>query len=314
MSTIKFSDMTSGSFTFLWEKAVEGYQLEDESKYELVSKLIPSICKSGPAKPDVPPWLVPKGEMLQRYAPLKIRVLHRKFAQLTDESSMRKFADHYGLLGDSVSLAPPGGGTLVYGESLELWHRESSDLGILLAIWDMVWNQDAGKLGQIIVWPSNNTVILQMKARFDGKSKTWTTLKYGDGKPAKDTRVFEMRLASRGKAQVNPDLLDRWKMGDSIEPARYYVCMKVNQHLKGHISPQVLPFFENKVYLIPDSLLSAMWLMLFDEITGILKLRRCDNCGEWKPMLKKRKTFYCSARCRQAKYRNRTQKQKGGKP
>ena len=102
MNTIKFLDMTSGSFAFHGVKAKDGYQIEDESKYKLVSELIPSdsIYERDPAKPSHtgPPWLVPKGEMSQRYAPLAISVLHRKFARLFDKDSIREFADRYGLL------------------------------------------------------------------------------------------------------------------------------------------------------------------------------------------------------------------------
>jgi hypothetical protein len=333
MNTIKFLDMTSGSFAFLWVKAEEGYQLEDENKYKLVSELIPSdsIYERDPAKPlhTGPPWLVPKGEMSQRYAPLAISVLHRKFARLFDKDSIREFADRYGLLGNPVPLGPKGGGTWVLGESLEHWYKESHELGILLVIWDMVKKQDAGKLGQIIVWPSGNRVILRIKTVFDKKHKEWQILDWGDGKPASPQSIeadhlLAMRgktnieistylLAMRGKTNSNPELLDRWKTYDVIEPARYFVCREVNQRLKGHISPQVLPFLGSKIYLFPDSLLSAMWLMLFNEITGALNLRRCDNCGEWKQVLKERKTFFCSARCRQAKHRIRL-KEKEGRP
>jgi len=82
----------------------------------------------------------------------------------------------------------------------------------------------------------------------------------------------------------------------------------VNEHLEGHVSPVVFPSFledkerRGKVYFRPDSLLSAMWLLVLDEITGVLELLRCDNCGKWFKRKGnqggKRESKYCCGNCR----------------
>jgi hypothetical protein len=193
------------------------------------------------------------------------------------------------------------------GESLGRWFRESEELGIMLAIWDLVKDEQEGKLGQIIdwPWPKGDSVTVKMKAKFNQEAGSWEILPDGGGKSAEDTARYGELLAQRGKVPYKAELLDRWQKDDAIEPAKYYLCKEVNKGLKGHVSPQVLPFLKDRICLFPDTLLSAMWLMLFHEVTGGLQLRMCDVCGEWKEYKKKRDTFYCSVRCQMIAYRKR---------
>jgi len=300
MSDIKFQDMTSGSFAFLWPKAGQGYEWVNENTHELDSNLVP---QGNTPIETIPPWLLSRGKMLQQYPPLAEKTLHRKFATCRDRASVLKFANRYGLLGLPLPLVPKGSGDIVLGESLGRWLTGSQELGIMLAIWDRVKDKEEGKLGQIIVWPTNDSVELKMKAKFDEKMNQWVLLPFGDGKSA-----MNETLAQHGKTQVQPELLEHWKPYSVIEPAKYYLCREVNKRLKGHVSPRVLPFLKDKICFFPDTLLSAMWLMLFDEITGVLRLRTCDVCGEWKQVLTKRNTCYCSVRCQMVAHRKRHSK------
>jgi hypothetical protein len=96
-----------------------------------------------------------------------------------------------------------------------------------------------------------------------------------------------------------------------VEPAKYYVYHKVNEHLEGHVAPKILPFLKDRIYLFPDSLLAALWVMFLMEITGNVRIRQCDVCKEWKEEALTRSSFYCSNTCRQkAYYKRKRAKQK----
>ena len=255
-----------------------------------------------------PPWfkLPGAGSYATRYFPLLKAGLYRKFAGLYDDKSIIEFANRYGLLGKTVFLMPHGGGGVDVGESLERWRYESRTMGTLLAIWDMVQNRDAGKLGQIIIWPRpNNTTLLRLLSKYDESQKRWVATQH-KGKGYIPGLITEV-LAS---PEINPELLTRWRVGMPIEPAKYYVYHKVNEHLEGHVSPKILPFLKDRIYLFPDSLMAAIWVMFLMEITGNVRIRQCDVCKEWKEEKLTRSSFYCSDTCRQKAYYRRHKQQK----
>ena len=304
--TLKFTETTSGSYAFSWKVADSGYNLLTGDTHKEVRIDVNGVHHNI-GMDGTPPWFVlpEEGSYVTRYFPLLKAGLHRKFGALHDDKSIIEFANRYGLLGKSVLLMPHGGGELVTGESLERWRYESRAMGVLLAIWDMVQNREAGKLGQIIIFrPNPNTTFLQLLSKYDKSQKRWVATQYkGNGyAPGLVTEV----LAS---PQINPELLKRWQIGMPVEPAKYYVFHKVNKHIEGHVSPKILPFLEDRIYLFPDSLLAALWVMFLMEITGNVRIRQCDVCGEWKEVALTRSSFYCSNTCRQKAYYKRHKQQ-----
>ncbi len=296
--TLKFTQATSDSYAFYWDVVDSGYEL-------LTGDTHKTIDESG--MDSTPPWfkLHGAGSHATRYFPLPKAGLYRKFAGLYDDKSIIEFANRYGLLGKYVFVMPHGGGVVDWGESLARWKYESRTMGILLAIWDMVQKRDAGKLGQIIIWPRPyNTALLQLLSEYDESQKRWVAIQH-KGKGYAPGLVIEV-LAS---PQINPELLERWQMGMPVEPAKYYVYREVNKHLEGHVAPKILPFLKDRIYLFPDSLLAALWVMFLMEITGNVRIRQCDVCGEWKEVALTRSSFYCSNTCRQKAYYKRHKKQ-----
>ena len=174
------------------------------------------------------------------------------------------------------------------------------ELGSLLCLWDMVQNRDAGKLGQVIIWPDNDQVKLWMGSRYNETRRGWEIY------PLKDPRgqfaTFYL-IASR-RHPFDRELFQRWRRGDIIEPAKYYVCHQVNKRLEGHVHPQVLPLLQDEVYLFPKTLLAAMWLMFMWEITGKVRVICCPSCGFWAEQVDRRQN-YCSSACKQRAYRER---------
>ncbi len=290
---LTFTETTSGSYAFHWDVVDSGYESLSGDTHKTLSE-------SG--MDSTPPWfkLPEAGSYATRYFPLLKVGLHREFGALYDDRSIKEFANRYGLLGKRVFLLPHGGGGLIVGESLERWRYESRVMGVLLAIWDMVQKKDAGKLGQIIIWPgTNDHVMLRLVSEYDESQKRWVVTQHkGEG--------FASGFLSEVLAspQINPELLERWQRGMPIEPARYYVYHKVNEHLEGHVAPKILPYLKDKIYLFPDSLLAALWVLFLMELTGSVRLRQCDlhGCGNWKEVKVTRDSFYCSNTCRQKAY------------
>lgn len=299
--TLKFTEATSGSYAFYWDVVDSGYKL-------LTGDTHKTVDESG--MDSTSPWfkLPEAGSHVTRYFPLHKAELHRKFGGLYDDKSIIEFANRYGLLGKTVFLMPHSGGGVVMGESLERWRYESRAMGVLLAIWDMMQKKDAGKLGQIIIWPgTNDHVLLRLLSVSDESQKRWVVTQH-KGKGYVPGLVTEV-LAS---PQINPELLKRWQRGMPIEPAKYYVYHKVNERLKGCVAPQILPFLKDRIYLFPDSLLAALWVLFLMELTGSVRLRQCDlqECGKWKEVKVTRDSFYCSNTCRQKAYYERHKQQK----
>ena len=298
--TLKFTETTFGSYAFYWDVVDSGYKLLTGGTHKAVDE-------SG--MDSTSPWfkLPEAGSYVTRYFPLHKAGLHRKFGGLYDDKSIIEFANRYGLLGKTVFLIPPGGGEVAVGESLERWRYESRAMGVLLAIWDMVQKKAAGKLGQIIIWPgTNDHIILRLLSEYDESQKRWVVTQH-KGEGYVPGLVSELMASP----QINPELLRRWQVGMPIEPAKYYVSHNVNKHIEGHVCPKILPFLEDRIYLFPDSLLSALWVMFLMEITGNIRIRQCDLCGEWKEVALTRSSFYCNNICRQKAYYERHKQQKG---
>ena len=301
---IHFAEITYGSYAFRWSVAKEGYSLLDESTHKYIGDKIEVVD-------DGPQWLVRQGDMVRQYPPLSKPTLHREFARLNSEESTIRFANKYGLLGNcGVILGPRGRGAVVLGESVARWRQESQNIGMLLAIWDLVAKKYAGKLGQLIKWPLDNMVVLEMQVEYDEtlrewRVQPWSPIKDEPSKPG--GAAYSETIASD---HIHTEVLSRWRRGHVIEPAKYHVLREVNKRLKGHVSPQVLlpkskEDSPSKVYLFPDSLLTSLWLMFLMEIIGRIRVRQCDFCGNWKEVIRTRNSFYCGNACRQAAFRKK---------
>ena len=302
---ISFQEITSGSYAFLWQTIVGGYKLLEGPTHKAV--VDSNIIDSNDS------WLVRKTDKLpfaqHRYPPLSKPTLHREFARLYSDESIIKFANKYGMLGHVEMVAPSSGGEVSYAESLTRWKNESRDMGRLLAIWDMVMRRDAGKLGQLIKWPSAKRVLIQARIIYDQNRGEWGVKPWASSdKAILPWGGFGVTIADA--EHKNSDILSRWKTYSVVEPAKCYVLEEINEKLKEHVAPKVfLPEDTNaipsKIYLVPDSLLAALWVLFLMEVTGRTRVRRCDHCGNWKELRYNRPVFYCSKACKQAAYREK---------
>ena len=235
--------------------------------------------------------------------------LHRKFASLRTEdleTQCLEFAKKYGLLGQVFHLSPVSfDGKRVIGESLYRWRAEIEKMGVLLAIWDWVRKRDAGKLGQIVIWPDCDHVVVKFNWRSEkGKYEILPC----DTSESRNCAYVEEELASRSVNDYSADgthaqwFFEQYKRGDVVGPASYYLCRMLNYHIQG-IAPQLVAELGYKVAYVPETLLAALWLMFMLEVNGVT--RACWHCGETFELSRK-DNVYCSSNCRRmAHYYNR---------
>ena len=217
------------------------------------------------------------------------------------------------MLGFFVSLYSKDNGECITitAESIERWYESIQEMSLLLTIWDLVKNEDAGKLGQIIIWSNSDNVDIRLEWQRKGTECEILPIR---GKDKYLNRLCKNKILSSCKADIAPYLLDRWQRGDVIQPALYYVCSEINKNLKG-IHPQIFPFIENPVgtgkdfLLVPHTLFDAMWLMFMWEITGGENINKCPSCGNWWVQTRTNQK-YCSENCKQnAYYKRKTKKE-----
>lgn len=260
-----WGEFREGSILALWYIAKNGYKVRE------------GITVSD-TKPK--PYLVAGDTGRKIYPMLGNKSLHRNFARINpnDNNAIVSFANRYGLLGEAMGIFPVTGGELSYwGEPLSVWENEVANCRTFLDIWEMIQNEDAGKLGQIILWRSSPSV--RVFASVHSKHRL---------------------LASK---DVNSHLLKRWKFGYVIEPAFYFICSEVNKYLRGQFSFQLFPF-NKQIYIMPRNLKAAIWFMFAREITDKPSLIQCPLCNDWFQQKDKREK-YCSNACRQKAYRER---------
>ena len=204
--------------------------------------------------------------------------LHRQFARLVNKGNDRKlrFANKYGLLKrqvvhDLIFRNPDTDKQLQIGESLLWWQEEITTMASHLKLWDLVVSKDK-EIKDVVLWHRDGIVIR-----------------------LEDSEVHLVRRS-------NMNLLTRWEKGDTRGPALYYLSMESNKRLANSLTPRIEASPEHDIYIYPDTLLSAIWLMFFLEISGNIRLVRCDICGDYFSSYDRRAQF-CSAKCRMRNYR-----------
>jgi len=263
------------------------------------------------------PWIVEQGSGRVSYPALKKRTLHRDFASLpTTTDSVLQFASQSGLLGREVWLAPSHGGQAVLGESLRRWSHEIQEMSMMTSIWDLVAEKNVGELARMVVWKGNESV--GIRAKWYWKNGECRLVPHG--MPLAH-HIATAEINVPGLASSNDEstahLAKQWSEGKSMnqarytEPARFFVCRMVNERLRDGVMPQVMPLQDSRVYLLPKTLLDAMWLMFMWEISGETKTLLCLQCKKWAESDDPRRE-YCSNTCRQRAYRIRKSESEGG--
>lgn len=282
----------------------------------------------------------------RRYAPLRDQpALFRIFAEtLPTEEGILGFANQYGGLGPEVATRVllsetadetnpnPWG----WGESLDCWQKEILTMQRIVSLWAKVQAGDSVGLARHIYWE-----------RGDDKGErgvVYTNVPYVPSSVA--TRIkeeqavslasFGLRKATAGDIPpaegsfhfawiVNPGETHRFRPGDLGQPALWYIQQSINEYLTGRapkreteretervaISPHLLwnpEMTELGLYLVPRSLLGAMWLQFAQAVAGNKSYRQCEYCRKWFEVsleASRPTRLYCSNACRFKAYRKR---------
>jgi hypothetical protein len=244
--------------------------------------------------------------------------LHRKLASLPAPEtpgpipaafldSVLRFADSYGsLTSREVALVPPGGGKLVFGEHVGHWVEAVHELAQLVAFKDAWHTGDLKALQSHVRWRRRPQASVSV-----GWEENWRSPKRPrsvevacEGERGPDRAAFERWLAARpgpeSRVYRYSDDDGREHTGDVEtrlrEPMRTFLYREVNRRLRGHASPEVLPF-KNDLLIVPDCLLSALYVLFALELSDKLPIRQCPNCDQFFPP-KTARQVYCSDDCR----------------
>jgi hypothetical protein len=269
----------SSPFQFFWQVPKGGHHWAEG-------------CLPGEATPQsVLCWQSPTG---REYAPLQEHTgLFREFAGTGETpEAVLAFANRYGSLGIARPLSPPPGSRepRVYGEPFAEWCAHIRALREQVNLGDMVRRGDVERLAQLVLWQKGTAPGERLCVVYP---RSYT----------------EPQSAHLGGGQGEP-----FHPGDVIGPALASLQTNVNGHLQGRVSPQLLHIprrGEMGLYLVPSSLLGALWLQLAQAVAGDKEHRQCAQCGKWfevSPGTARPDRVFCSTACRSRAYRERKER------
>ena len=169
----------------------------------------------------------------------------RRFARTApSEQSILAFANEFGFLGHSLALRDSEPklekidvSDIPVGESLEFWQREIARMVRLVALWELVKRGNSRELSQLVEWarPDGSQRVVLYLAVVDGKIRPDLAQRMRQGRRefwdyihqdedlAGPTTYCEMIVLAHEEIGGDIALLERWRHGDPVEPARYFV-------------------------------------------------------------------------------------------
>lgn len=198
------------------------------------------------------PWLVSEAvgmpEPSQRYSLFREKTILRDFATLSPTTdAIKEFADRYGDLGQSTLLIYPdkvGEQPVWAGESIQIWAEKIDEMNRLVRVWDMVQNRQIEALIEHVIWKLDPKCVLFIWLSSDGSSRRGSVI---------------------ASEKISPELFYQFQWGEVIRPAWFFLINEVQQKLLGHVNPIFYPA-QQKIYMVPDGLLSALYVLFLLEI------------------------------------------------
>jgi len=293
---------------------------------------------SGKTEPDEqPPWLIVANpsEGYREYRPLTEEpTLYKDFAKLAlDANEILGFSNRYGmLLRGQLLLAGPTvrmDHILLGGESIWMWAEEISAIReaveLMEALQDAEQNGRKERLAKLIVWRG-------YKVAYSPGDSLWAEALAARKLQGMVLLVKEMRHTRRAPSgpheitlplNLDPRFKDWARDHNLAGPAKQYLRMIINKRIRGNVSPQ-LRLIEDRfrepslrTTLLPDNLLGAMWLQVFQDFAGTRRIRECLLCGKWFDAVNDPRQVYCrtsASGCRKKAARIRAEVKAGGLP
>jgi hypothetical protein len=144
-----------------------------------------------------------------------------------------------------------------FGESLQFWKREIEMMGALLDLWEyiqygkkvdgleIVWRYQPTRIGLIWHFPSGQYTLHSI---------------------AHEGIFSEKQLVEQ-------------MYKEAISPTRYYLHEKLEERLRGHLSPIFNYYGAEHILIVPDGLLSALYLSFALEVDEQSEPKVLCKCG-----------------------------------
>jgi hypothetical protein len=237
--------------------------------------------------------------------------LFRTFADLdpADRSGILDFANSHGLIG--VELWRPCFLFLERGKQVPVeqlpreeshieWAWEISRMKQAVALWDLITARDSVGLSRLIT-QRNPGVLAGEESAEDYGSTGWFYDSH-PGLPDGEPGLLPVRM----RGYCGPP------EADLLTAANGLLWRWINTYLKGSVVKIATNPATGKPVLniIPNRLLSALWLQLARAITGSKQYRSCRECGKWFELSgdddgRTARRMFCSDPCKSRDYRRR---------
>jgi hypothetical protein len=261
---IRFSALETNSY-------VNQDQAEKDSLY-LVENWVGDSLKYS-----VEPFAFEEKEVFKKKLKRKDSLLFKDFINLTDNpEAILSFANQYGWLG----LKEPGKTTegVCLGESFRNWDIERRELKMAFQVWEWIQNKATGKLKEHIIRDKGEVsfqyyVIGEDEITGD-EEKAWR-----EAYSRKEVVLFECYTSLLGGKEAFRIFNDP---NDCILPAKYFLATLTASKLQSNLIaiPLVTQEDNFKFHLRATTLLQTLWFQFFRFLTGDVKFRRCEICGD----------------------------------
>jgi hypothetical protein len=306
-------EMAIDLITFRWRVPSDGYKWVEERVLESDGD------ETRPSKR--PEWALTTGRpwnaeyMAKHYSPLShFPAMFRTFADLPfdDRDAILAFANEHGDLGIGKQLhvteeGDPNALVMMTGETHQDWALSIFRLREAVALWDLLRSRDVTGLARHLRW--------EPKApRADGWVVPRDAWHY-DSHPdlPRDRPVFPQR-----RSQLVFQKFEELPLtpGDLLTPASVLIQEWVNEQLEGKAMPRLLHHLglgRLVMQIVPNSLLTAMWLQLAHAIAGSKQYRACKECAGWFEISgdddgRTARRLFCSDPCKSRDYRRRKER------
>lgn len=97
-------------------------------------------------------------------------------------------------------------------------------------------------------------------------------------------------------------LLEDWPVGSLEGPVEHFIFREINEKLAETAAPRIYPHRRGEMYVVPNSLLGALYILFATEVSGRTRSAiRCPGCNEFFVPVHGRQK-HCSNACRQRTY------------
>lgn len=165
-----------------------------------------------------------------------------------------------------------------FGERFSDWKDEIEEMKETVRVFRLLEKEDVESLGEIIKWDEEN-----------GEQGIFV---HG---------LSRIHLPSRWLLiDETHDLFGSIPRGDVLIPGLILLMSKINRNLQSFpVGPtlRMITIGKAEPYLEPSSLLSAMWLQLYQHVVGEKQSKHCPLCGEWEDTTRKRPKWERHSAC-----------------